>query len=451
MRTKILLWLLLSFSINLSGQNYYFNLFRNELTRKAAADTAKADRLLKEAEAVHPELLYYAVEYLNGGDSAAYREAEQWYGKNKNLWLQRQIDLIKLHTKRKEIAEEGEKLFREYWVPGADISRPYRAPVPESENKAEYLIYKFYRADPEMKYDPGKNYKSYQAREESKLFGKMARILNKKARTGKVDKETLNFLISGWYIAEKPEYKGKTREPGEYVKEILEIKYLPESERMNWATKLIKNSGLNISLLDYFSPVENLVFKGDNMESEIEVENTSSVIGLQIAFNYNFVFSGEKKSFHLLRVELGYLFSMSTADKYTIPPDQRTTYNSGGKEITETYSVREYETEIDNFHAFCLSLETPLYYFSSDLSLEAIGGIDFLGYDYYQNYSISYGKFLNGSYPVGGGLRTKNVKEPVRDTKYYPGLGIRYSPGKKFFLNGYITLVKFGIKAGYAF
>jgi hypothetical protein len=432
----------------LRGEVNYYRLYKNDITnRRVSGDSV--NKILAQAAEIHPELIYFAVKMLNGESAESYQNALYRYGKNKNSWLSDQLRILTVNGNDTVITKKAESILNKYRVAGLDRRRTVAGSQPASSDSLYYFLVKFYKNNPEMNFNRNKNYKEAAARYEAKIFGKLAALLNKKVRSKKIDYSAINFIFKYWYILDRPQFRGKYREPAEYI--LAVVSNGQKKEEVNWwkpRKKLTNHFTLSLGYGIFSGLSREISYTGNYMESGCSIKSSLVLSGFRAGIGFYLSFSEKQKIFNYLQTDINIFIPTATIRVDSVFNAETVTYETDRGSVTERYVLNSFDRNYDNYKGINLSFRAPLIYIIPDLALEALLSIDYSAYTDNTEYSISYYKRLQDIHPIGGGREYSPGPEEIKEFSFSPGISLNYIMKHGVFINLYYALKTWGFSLG---
>lgn len=432
MKYLLFLLCLVNFAI---GQISLSTLFKNDIDSTAAKNKNRVARILNDVESIHPELIPYAIEEINDNPakdrlSLKFKEFRAYYAKQKNSWLQTQIQYANRTDFPESLKKEAENLLMESWIKDINMFRTYRKPEGDSVTRLK-ILYKYFTGNS----DPGNlstNELEQRIKTEKEKRGKIIdKIYSPPGGLESFEKTALNRLIQYWYLC----HEDLVSKPSENMPAL----YILNSKMNEIAPE--DNEGESLSSVRPWTPfgieIGYSFLESTPVSYTIETNFLDTTATFSEDLPYNTINIGANY-FINLRDEPGVMkyirfsavFGFGSGGSHTGSIDEiRNEYSVGEIDYVEILRVQEMTQTIKSAQRFSLTMTIPVFYIFSSLPIEILGGMDFSQITVENTYQSS---FARESYRDGlllsrpSGFRYGTEETEIKSDVFNGGIVLRY-------------------------
>jgi len=433
---------LIIFAIPLSVYSqYYTKLFEDLIPREITKNAKYIEMTETNFETyadIHPDLVYYYIEYLNSflakkinkpalnyfNILAHYRKK---YETEKQDWLTKQKEEIELKVENRFKREKITSYIANFQKP----SEPYSITPPDlpiNENLKNYVCYAILSQSDTLSYNAGEDYQSKinkKAAFDNLKFNESIKNLEGDDDTDR-SKAAIQ-IVRKWYLFSEATLERFGSKPGYDLHNLLESMY-DKIETKNLTKIFINVSGI-LPALQQLPKTDKLIFTGDktyDLNSEIVYYAIAKV-----GFGAHIRLKDEKLPFSFIEITGAYILFQDPKVKdkeFNIRLGQTTRIL--GQSYVEVQNYILGEIKSGSSYGISLDFNTPVAYFTDNISFDL--GIELAHFEY-----KSYVTFLHESYRVKYGVRQdyKAVtdKRTVTQNKFLvmPKFSFNYSPLKE--------------------
>jgi hypothetical protein len=314
---------------------------------------------LERAKTIHPELIYYEIrkmqtQYKDNGQFTKQVVSEQtayiWnkFLTDKKSWtdtVRNDITATKLSFKLKQ------NILKKLKIMMISPSQPEKEIKMEfiENNLKDFVVWKFYQKDKNLRYDPSISYTQKRIEFEQKKrlhFREICSQIDQNA--GKANLQQTDEFLNWWYLFQTPdEWTTLSMEPSEYIQNVYKSYY---------SIKNIYKLSLGISYgVRYGFPIKcnikDFISYPATIKRNYSCQQVRFVVSSKIPLNaYIGLLS-------FINISIDYAQSTSGKNISIIPAYKHTFVNS-------TTTVKLFDYEIDNIHTKMLMIQatTPFYF-----------------------------------------------------------------------------------------
>ncbi len=460
MKRLILFFIVILYNIAFSQS--LINLYKNYIPKDAIKNSVDRNTIESNIEAysqINPDLIYYYLNYLDAFFNKRIHnldsnymnilnDRKNYYSFNKSLWADKQIDEI---NNKVTDTNDLEKIFRKWEMKyefqgfGTDEYNPPKKikSLPIDSNMVEYFDYVYYSKNKES-YNYSKNYKDYVAKAIKDTVKKLNELNQNFDHLNSSDQKKFINDIENYYSIVGDKNNNRYNIATNFDANVPVIKYYQYN-----AADYQTHSNLYVSFYQYqtkfnFSlTVPRILENTFNYEEKILptfTEPKTFSIPIQIehshkqffGLGYSWAVRKEKTPFSSIRFKFLYtklnsniIDTLQGKEFYTFPY----TIVSGTEKYYYAYSSNGLNNLKELFLSFQIS--SPVYYLTSNLSVETGALIDYYKYSY--SYSITKSDIheKNGENII---LSDKKIEQNYSENKLgvYPLLIFQYEFFKYF-------------------
>ncbi|MCF8241318.1 MAG: hypothetical protein K9J16_08015 [Melioribacteraceae bacterium] len=390
--------LVLIFITGINAQNQV-ELFKNELPDRVVNNTELADMVninISHKAKVNPKLLYTYFNYLESVynkksslDTKKLLDKERSMNSDfiemKNEWIEKNISIIK------DIDLEGrtrDRVLEYYYDQIKDVPKTEHIEAINSQNDQniiDYLVFKYYSGNPELRYDSQTDYQVKRSEAEKRIMNKIEdfRNLNESEVSVNLD-YYIEYLFDHWYLFAGVNNSPSTSSNVKSYDIILSL--LDKSTNIANIDNFYFGAGFTFFNTSY-KITENYYLIP--LERNLDVEKSFNAMSFNANFGYLLQLKENFSYFTFLRFELAYMLGVQNQD-LELDQGLNEHIDLGDYRITKEAEFTEDNIKINSYNSITFQITTPFFFIDDNFYLEAGVLAAYNTIDYQANYQYNY-------------------------------------------------------------